>query len=314
MGELLFTINAIVPLFLIVLAGIVVRRALHFDERQASTLNRICYYVLIPCSLFNSAYKCDFSAIGNGGLYAFGAASFVAVVPPIMYLAKRLAPDNRKAGAFANSAFRPNCVLLGIPLAVSLLGETDAFPAVLMAMLLPPLFNTLGVFTLTYFSLGEKRINVRALLTSIATNPLIISIALGFACAALGVRLPELIAAPISKLAGAASPLAMLSIGLGFTLIRLSGDRKLVLAASAIKILLLPLLFTLIAIALGYRGNELFAIYLIHAVPTAANGAVIADSMGCDGTLAGEIVLTTTLASAFTLVGGILLLRHFALL
>lgn len=314
MSELLFTINAVIPLFIIVLIGVLLRRALSIETKQASFLNRICYYALIPCSLFTSAYKCDFSVISDVWLYVFGAVSFILSVPPIMLLAGKLTTDKRKAGAFANSAFRPNCVLLGIPLAVSVLGETDSFPAVLMAMVLPPLFNALGVFVLTYFARGEKRVNVSALCKSIVTNPLILSIVLGFLFNALHVPLPELVASPISKLAGAASPLAMLSIGLSFELTRLRGDRKLILIGAAIKIVLLPLLFTLIAVLLGYRGNALFAIYLIHAVPTAANGAVIADSMGCDGALAGEIVLITTMASAFTLVGGILLLRHFALL
>ncbi len=314
MNNLIFTINAVMPLFIIALSGMLLRRVLRADGGKARILNQVCYYLLLPCSLFQSAYRCDFTGIGDVWLYVLGAASFVVSVPPIIWLAARMTPDRRMAGAFANSAFRPNCALLGIPLAISVLGEKNAFPAVLMTMVLMPLFNVLGVFTLTYFSQGEKRINPLHIIKSIVTNPLILSILLGFLCAALDVELPELVALPISKLASAASPLAMLSIGFGFEIVRLNGDKKLILTAAAIKIILLPLVFTLVAIALGFRGNDLFAIYLIHAVPTAANASVIADSMGCDGTLAGEIVLTTTLASAFTLVGGILLLQSFGLL
>ncbi len=121
----------------------------------------------------------------------------------------------------------------------------------------------------TYFAYGQKRINMLTLLKSIVTNPLILALFIGFACHALRLRLPGLLASPISKLGAAASPLAMRSIGLSFEFSRLQGDRKFILTASAIKILLLPLLFTLAAVALGYRGNALFAIYLIHAVPTA---------------------------------------------
>jgi len=64
----------------------------------------------------------------------------------------------------------------------------------------------------------------------------------------------------------------------------------------------------------GFRGVELFSIYLIFAVSTAANSGVISASMGCDGELAGEIVLTTTLFSLPTMLAGLMLLEHFALI
>ena len=313
MTELLFTVNAVVPLFLIVFIGVLLRRFLHIKKEAASIVNRICYYVLIPCSLFSSAYRCDFSQIGNAWPYVFAAASYLIAVPILMWVSGKITPDRKKAGAFCNSAFRPNCVLLGIPLAISILGETNAFPAVLLTMLLTPLFNALGVFVLTYYAQNGERVNLPLLLKSIVTPPLILSLLLGFLCNALHMRLPSLLAAPISSLSAAATPLAMLSIGLSFEFVNMREDKKLVLTASAIKIVLLPLVFTLAAVALGFRENVLFAIYLIHAVPSAANSGVITDSMGCDGTLAGEVVLTTTLASVFTLVGGILLLQHLSL-
>ena len=313
MDRFFFILNAILPLFLICLVGIILRHFLKYDDRQANVVNRVCYYALLPCLLFRNAYNSDFSAIRSAWPYVYAVVCLFLWSIVMTVFAKRTVDDPRKAGGYVHSVVRTNSALFGLPLAIRYLGETEALPAIVMTTVMLIALNLSGSTILSYFSPTRKS-SLSGIIRSVVTSPLIIALALGFLAKGLAIPIPTAINETLKSLASASSPLAMIAIGMGFNLKTFQSDRRLVVSGTVLRLVVIPLITTLGAILLGFRGVELFSVYLIFAVSTAANSGVISASMGCDGELAGEIVLTTTLFSLPTMLAGLMLLEHFALI
>lgn len=313
MDNFTFILNAILPLFLICVVGMLLRSFLSFTDAQASVLNRVCYFALLPCLLFRNAYNSEFSEITSVWPYVYAVVCLAAWGFIMTVIAKKTVPDKRKAGGFVHSVVRTNTALFGLPLAIRLLGEEGSLPAVLMTTVMLVALNLVGTTVLSFFS-PDGKADLRGILRSVVTSPLVISLTLGFLCKLIRLPIPEFLDDTMKTLAGAASPAAMLAIGMGFKLSTLKSDRGLVIWGTVLRLLVIPITVTVGAILLGFRGAELFSVYLVFAVPTAANSAVISASMGCDGELAGEIVLSTTIASLFTMIAGLLLLGQFGLI
>ena len=69
----------------------------------------------------------------------------------------------------------------------------------------------------------------------------------------------------------------------------------------AFRLVLLPLAMIPLAWAIGLRGIELFLILMIFGTPVATNTYPMAQNMGGDGLLAGQLVFVSTLASLGTI-------------
>lgn len=316
MSDLPYILNAILPLYLMVAAGIVVRYCLKTGAAEARILNRVCFYVFLPCMLFKNAYEADFSGLGSPWLYTWSVLGFaITGVLGIMY-AKKTIPDIKKAAAFAHSAIRKNTSLLGIPLALRYLGEDKALPAILMTTVLLPCMNIYGIVELTYFIRSDKDKGgaILRVFKGMLTNPLIIALALGFSANFLKVPVPDFLYSTVKGLSQAASPCAMVAIGMGFTFASLKADGVLVWKATFINIVLQPLFIVGIGVLLGFRGMDLTVLFLAWVVPCAANSAVISQSMGADGELSGEVVMTTTACSMVTIVLGLMLVKSLGLM
>jgi predicted permease len=111
-----------------------------------------------------------------------------------------------------------------------------------------------------------------------------------------------------------ALPLALVGIGGSLNIEKLKRASMLAFSSSIIKIVILPLILTLAAIFLGYRNNDLGIMFIVFACPTAIASFVMADVMGANSKLAGNIIMITTLGSVFTIAIGILLLKSFGLI
>jgi len=104
MDNFFFILNAILPLFLICLAGVGLRHFLKYGDREASVVNRVCYYALLPCLLFRNAYNSDFSAIRSAWPYVYAVVFFCIWSFVVTVIAKHTVEDPKKAGGFAHSA------------------------------------------------------------------------------------------------------------------------------------------------------------------------------------------------------------------
>lgn len=107
-----------------------------------------------------------------------------------------------------------------------------------------------------------------------------------------------------------ALPLALIGIGGSLNLQNLKKASGLAFTSSVIKIIITPLILTAGAYYAGFRGEDLGMMFVLFACPTAIVSFIMAEAMGCNSKLAGNIVLVTTIGSVFTIAAGIIILKE----
>lgn len=304
--------GVVLPLLLLMGLGVLIRRVGLVDEQGFVTINRVVFYVGIPCVVFQSIVGADYAHyfdlrlalwIGIGLPVAAGVACLVAVL---------IDRDPKRRGVLAQGMFRGNDAVFALAVAAAVMDENALGVMSFGVAISIPVMNVISVLLLTLFCGGRLRFG--KLLLSLVKNPIILAVAAAFLWRATGWTLPALLAGPVSKLAAMTSPLAFLVLGGTLTLRSAIKDRGVLSLAVAFKLILLPTIMCLAAYYLGgFRSSALLTIFLLFAAPTAMSSYPLASALGGDASLAAEIVAFTTALSLATLFlflsifGGVLL-------
>lgn len=294
-----------------VAVGYFLKRIRLVKDELASSLNRLVFKVFLPSMLFLNVYNINsFSDIEWGYiLYVFAVilGVFLLSIPAVLAVTR----DNGRRGALLQAGFRSNFALIGIPVGEALFGAEGAMVATLLSAAIIPVYNVLGVISLSMFSRDGKKVSVKSVLLQIIKNPLIQSIAAGFVILALRsfinteFRLSSL--TPIWKVLGylsqVATPLALISLGAQFAFSAIHELRREIIYGTIIRIAIVPM----IGIGLAYLLKDLFsgahfaAFVAVFATPVAVSTVPMAEAMGGDGRLAGQLVVWSTLLSSFSI-------------
>ena len=296
---MLLGIRVVAPLFLLMALGYGMRRLGLADLDFFNKLNSLIFKVFLPVMLFNSVYTSDFSAAFQPRLVllAVGLGSATCALSSVLNYV--LVKDPARRGVIIQGECRTNYVLFGIPVAISLFGADQVgITAVLIAFVVP-LFNLYSTIVLE-MNRGSK-VPVGKVLLAIATNPLIDATLIAFLFMAVGLRLPGVIETAVTDVSSVATPLAIIVLGGTFRFSRVGHNRAALAVVVAAKLVLLPLIFVGSAALLGLRGVELGAFLAMSASPTAVSSFPMAQQMGGDGELAGQVVVMTTAFSMVTL-------------
>lgn len=145
-------------------------------------------------------------------------------------------------------------------------------------------------------------------------NPLIIASFLGMLFSIFQIPLPLFLSRAVGDIGQIATPFALLLLGGQFDWKRLKGNLSLASVATALRLVVVPAIFVALGVWLGFRGEELGAILIVFCAPTAISSYVMAQNMGSDDLLAGQLVLTTTLFSSVTIFLWVTVLRALQLI
>ena len=175
-----------------------------------------------------------------------------------------------------------------------------------------PLFNIFSVIVLMRSANAgdtDRKAVLKKTLQGIVTNPIIIGIVAGIPFALLKVQFPVIIEKALTSVASLSTPLALIAIGGGFSTGAALKKWKPTLAASIIKLVIIPGIFLPVAVAMGFRNEEMVALLILTGAPTTVSSYIMAKNMSNDGVLASGIVVMTTLLSSVTLTVTIFILR-----
>ena len=175
------------------------------------------------------------------------------------------------------------------------------------------MYNVLAVIVLTV-PLHEGKLNIKSAMLDILLNPLILAVIFALPFSYFKISLPEMFVTTGGFLSDLALPLALIGIGGSLNIENLKRASNLAFTSSLIKIVAIPIILTLAAYFLGYEKVDLGIMFIVFACPTAIASFVMADVMGANSKLAGNIIMITTLGSVFTISLGILLLKSFGLI
>jgi len=307
MDNLIFSLNATIPIFLVIFLGYILKKIGLINESFIKTANKINFTVTLPVLLFRDLIANDISKTFNIVylLYCMFVTSIMFWA--IWGLTKLFMKDKFMIGAFVQASFRGSVAVLGIALMQTLYGNAGYMPLMIVGAV--PLFNIYSVIVLTFESSGEKAKTIKNALIDICKNPIIIAILLGMLVSWIKIDFPPIVDTSIDLVGRMATPFALLCVGGGFELTRALTKIKPTMIATLIKLLILPALFIPVAIYLGFRDGALAAIILMLGAPTTPTCYIMAKQMHNDGDLSSSIIVMTTLLSAFSLTGIIFILR-----
>ena len=202
-------------------------------------------------------------------------------------------------GVVIQGLYRSNFVLIGLPLAASLVGEQNVGSSAVLMAVVVPLYNVLAVIVLSVNS-GEKP-SVRRLLLDVMKNPLILGTVAGVLVLLLGLKLPAPLETVASQVTQTASAMLLILLGAFFEFGGLRRFRRMLIWVAAGRLLFFPAVLLGLAAALGFRGPDFAALIGMSASCTAAASFTMAQQMGGDAELAGDIVVVTSALCPLTL-------------
>src|SRR5262249_55910904 len=148
-------VAALVPVFALIALGAVLHRSRFIDEPSWRTVERVTYYVLFPCFLFNAIAVADFAGqpVGRMALVLVGAialmTAFVYALRPLMAL------DGPAFSSVFQGALRFNSyVALGA--IAALLGTNGIALSAIAVAIMVPLLNTICVTVLVHHASDEE--------------------------------------------------------------------------------------------------------------------------------------------------------------
>ncbi len=299
MENLMISANAVLPMCLVMALGYGTRRLGWLRREEISTINKIAFRIFLPCLLYYNIYCSDLSGSFDPLLmtYAVGGVLLTFGLALGYTLLTEKLPERR--GVLIQGIFRSNYVIMGIPVATALLGADQLGTVSILIAVIVPLFNMLAVVVLEVFR-GQKPKPLH-ILGQIAKNPLVIGSVLGILTLVAGIRLPHILEQTIQSVSAIASPLQLFLLGAFFQFSGLKTYRRELVTVSIAKLIVSPGLFLGLGALLGFRGVAFVSLIGIFASPTAVNSFTMAQQMGGDAELAGDIVVTTSAASILTM-------------
>ena len=300
MSNFVVCLNAVLPIFIIMALGYGVRCLGLISREDVPRLNKMFFRVFMPVMLFYDIYESDLSSAIRPALIAYAAGSVLAVYFLCLLIVSRREKDPTRKGVMIQGLYRSNFVIIGIPLAQSLMGPgSDIGPVVVLITIIVPMFNALAVITLEYFRGGKP--DVWYLVRQILKNPLIIGTVAGLLFLALGIKLPQGIEDAVSDIGDATSPILLFLLGAFFRFDGFRGNLRDVAFVSIGRLIVIPGIVLGVAVLLGFCGVEIAGLIAIFASATAVASFTMAQQMGGDAALAGDIVVATSALCPLTL-------------
>ena len=314
MENLIFSLNATIPIFLMMVLGVFFRKTGLLKENMINGLNQFVFKATLPVLLFGDLAKQDFAEAWNGKFVAFCFVVTLVSISLVALMSMAL-KDKSQRGEFIQGAYRSSAAILGIAFITNIYGNSGMAPLMIIGSV--PLYNIMAVVVLSFTQPGQNGMSpelIKKTLKGIATNPIILGILAGALWSVLRLPMPTILTKTVSSLGGLTTPLGLMAMGAAFNWSEAKSGMGPAFAASFMKLIGLCTLFLPVAVLLGFREAELIAILVMLGSSTTVSSYVMARNMGHSGVLSSSIVAITTLGSAFSLTFWLYVLKTLALI
>ncbi len=316
MDMLVLTINAVIPLLLLIFFGYFLTRIGFFTQDFLRIANALCFKFLVPVSVFLSMYNSGGIATEEVSAMVFCMVLTLVTLPVAFFLVPKLVRDDRERGVMIQSTFRGNFVIYGTAVCLRVFGDESAALVALLTGFMIPVYNFSAALVLSYFADRVKQGRsspLKALVTAL-TNPLFVAPILGMVLGLLAVPIPTPLMNGLSDIAQTANPMAQIFMGGCFTFAFIRKYRWKLIAISFVKLLLVPGIAAALAILLGFTGYQLGVIVCLFGAPAAVTTFNMTCQIGGDADLAVSNIVVTTCLSCVSLCVLFTLFRHLGLL
>ena len=314
MENLIFSLNATVPVFAMIILGMLFKKIGIIDDVFASRMNKFVFLIPLPVLLFKDLATLDFNTIWDTKFVLF--CFFITILCIlIVTLLSFLLKNKQNQGEFIQASYRSSAALLGIALIQNVYGKATMAPLMIIGSV--PLYNIMAVVVLSFFSPERKGLRKEVWLKTIKgilTNPILIGIVVGILWSLLHLPMPTMLDKTVTSIGNVATPLGLMAMGATFNYKEALGDLKPALCASFIKLFGFCAMFLPLAIYLGFQGEQLIAILVMLGSATTVSCFVMAKNMGHTGILTSTVVMLTTIFSGFSITMWLYILKGMGLL
>ena len=301
MDNLVFSLNATVPIFLMMILGLFFNKIGWMDEKFANKMNKFVFRVPLPVLLFGDLAVVDIKEAWDTKFVIF---CFIITLISITIAIgiSCLLKDRSIQGEFIQGAYRSSAALLGIAFIQNIYGNTRQAPLMIIGSV--PLYNVMAVITLSLFAPGGGKLDTAKLirtLKGIATNPIILGILTGMVWSLLHLPMPTILNTAVDNLGKTATPLGLMAMGGALKFGKAFARPKPLIACSFLKLVGYEAVFLPLAVLLGFSHDMLVAIIIMLGSATTVSCYIMAKNMDYDGDFTSGVVMTTTLLSSFTM-------------
>lgn len=305
LDDLLFSANVIVPIFLLIMLGYGLTRLKVWDAHFLKIANNVCFKCLLPVLLFYNVATANIFEVFNGKLIVYCCLCACGLCGLLFLIVPLFIKDKKRRGVMIQGTFRSNFLLFGVPLGLSIGGETGAVLAAVVASFYVPVINMLSVISLYAFSDAEGK-SIKSALLGIVKNPLVIGGVSGLVFSlirnSIGFELPVMLNDTLFNIKSAATPMAFLILGGDLKFASMLRNVKVSIFSVLGKIVLIPAaMLTASALLFGFDQLEMAILVAVFATPNAVSSYAMARNYEADHELAGEIITLGTLLSILTM-------------
>lgn len=296
-------VNIILPVFGVILAGVLSRKTGLLGEDTSKVLNKFVFYIALPPLLFLSCARVPLAELLNGPFVAsYLCGTFLTLAFGAFggwrlfnYRQLPLLTMHGMANIFSNTVY------LGIPLLILAYGPQGATPAIIITLITNFIFLTLSAVLIESSNRvgGASRFSV---IFSSFKNPLIVAPVLGTLFSYFQFTLYQPVESFLDLMGRGAGPTALFAMGMSLYGFSLTAGAKEISWISAVKLVMHPLLTWIFArFVFGLDGFWLECAVILAALPAGALVFVVAQQYNVYVQRAAASVVVTTGLSVVTL-------------
>ena len=295
-------IAALLPVFLLIVLGVVLKRSLMRLDTQWHGLERLTYYVLFPMLLIQTLVKADLTRVpvaGVGGALFASALAMSLLCLALRPALARLDIDGPAFSSIFQGATRWQ-TYVALSVSANLFGDVGLALASVAMVAIIPLVNVLSVAVLAHYASPHKQ-SAREIAMTVARNPLIWACAIGLFVNVIHLPLPKIWHEVADSLGRSSLAIGLLVTGAGLHLEGLLRPSVSAAIGVVFKLVLMPVLALALALWFGLSGSSLAIVAICAAVPTSPSAYVLARQMGGDAPLLAQIITLQTILAAITM-------------
>ncbi|MDF0494536.1 AEC family transporter [Bradyrhizobium yuanmingense] len=295
-------VAALLPVFILIVLGIVLKRSLMRLDTQWHGLEQLTYFVLFPMLLIQTLVKADLTKVpvaGVGGALLLSALAMSLLCLALRPALSRLDIDGPAFTSIFQGATRWQ-TFVALSIAANLFGDVGLALASVAMVAIIPLVNVFSVSVLARYASPEKQ-SGRAIVMTLVRNPLIWACIIGLTFNVTHLPLPRLWHEVADALGSSSLAIGLLVTGAGLHLEGLFRPSLGAAVGVVLKLLLMPALAMGLGLWFGLSGNSLAIVAICSAVPTSSSAYVLARQMGGDAPLLAQIITLQTIFAAITM-------------
>lgn len=305
-------LTLVLPVFGILITGFVFAHLNILPEHTAEVLVQFAFQVAIPALLIVVIAQENIENLFNLPFIAAYGGPILAVYVLILlgahyWRGQHLGP----ATMLATVSVACNSGFVALPILVAMFGHKAVLPAAIANILVVMLFLiTIVLLEVADIEETGKREPIMTTVKRVALNPVIYSTFIGIAWAVTGLPVPKILSEYLHELAAALTPCALFAIGMSIKLDELRDSGPVIIFATAVKLVALPLL--VLALALAFELSPLLAVAAVVAasVPTAKTTYMLANQYGQRIESVADTISVTTIVSVGTMFLWLMVLSH----